>query len=102
MVLDFQDYGVSERKSCKILNVNRSSVRYHSVFQKDSLNDEIKDLAVKFGKYGYRMVLTKLRERHDFPINHKRVYRLYSLAKLLLKKPRWVRVALQLAEQELG
>lgn len=76
---------VSQRRSCEILSVNRSSVRYNTKRTIDPLLAEIKKLALKYPRYGYRMIHAILRQRQI--INHKRVYRLYTSIKLQLRRP---------------
>ena len=85
MVAAFQ---VSQRRACAVLGSARSSVRYRSVRPKqEALRRRIRDLAQVRVRYGYRRIHVLLR-REGWPVNHKRVYRLYSEEGLVLKRRR--------------
>jgi putative transposase len=83
-------HGVSERRSCLALGVDRSSVRYvsHRPDQAPLLL-RIRDLAATRTRYGYFRIYILLR-REGWFVNHKRVYRLYrdDGLSLRLKRPR--------------
>jgi putative transposase len=83
-------HGVSERRSCSALGVERSSVRYISHRPDQTpLVTRICDLAATRTRYGYFCIYILLR-REGWFVNHKRVYRLYREdgLSLRLKKPR--------------
>ena len=83
-------HGVSQRRSCLALDVDRSLVRYVSVKpDQASLRLRIHDLARTRMRYGYYRIYIMLR-REGWLVNHKRVYRLYRQdgLSLRLKKPR--------------
>lgn len=87
-------YKISERRACTGLGWPRSSHRYRSVADPQKpLRMRLKELAgVRIG-YGYRR-LHVLLLREDWPVNHKRVYRLYREEGLALRrKPPRRRVA---------
>ena len=70
-------YRVSERRACRVLGVARSTVRYRSVRRSDEiLRRRLRELAGVRVSYGYRQLHTLLR-REGWPVNAKRVYRLY-------------------------
>ena len=70
-------YRVSERRACRVLGVARSTVRYRSVRRSDDiLRRRLRELAGVRVSYGYRQLHTLLR-REGWPVNAKRVYRLY-------------------------
>jgi putative transposase len=83
-------HGVSERRSCVVLGVDRSSIRYVS-HQPDqtALMLRIRDLAATQTRYGYFRIYILLR-REGWFVNHKRVYRLYRQdgLSLWLERPR--------------
>ena len=83
-------HGISERRSCVALGVDRSSIRYVS-HQPDQtpLMLRIRDLAATRTRYGYFRIYILLR-REGWFVNHKRVYRLYRQdgLSLRLKRPR--------------
>jgi putative transposase len=83
-------HGVSERRSCAALRVDRSSVRYLSTKpDQAALRLRIRDLARTRVRYGYYRIYILLR-REGWMVNHKRVYRLYREdgLSLRLKRPR--------------
>ncbi len=70
-------HGISERRSCLALGVDRSSVRYISHKPDQApLRLRIRDLAAARMRYGYYRIYILLR-REGWRVNHKRVYRLY-------------------------
>jgi putative transposase len=81
-------FGLSIRKACKLTGMNRSSYRYQGKpDHDDELRGKIKALAGKYPKYGYRMILLKLRQQKVF-VNHKRIERIYREEQLQLAKRR--------------
>jgi putative transposase len=83
-------YGVSERRACQVLQTHRSTQRYQSIADEQAaLRIRLRDLAASRVSYGYRRLHTLLR-REGWPVNHKRVYRLYTQEGLAMKrkKPR--------------
>jgi putative transposase len=86
-------YGVSQRRICRIMGRSRSSLRYRRSCRPDepALNKEIKRLARRHPRYGYRRVHALL-IRRGWSINLKRVRRLWNSLGLRrpvrLRKPR--------------
>lgn len=83
-------YGVSERRVCGVIQLQRSTCQYRSVADEQAaLRIRLKDLAQARVSYGYRR-LHILLQREGWKVNHKRVYRLYRLEGLGMrpKKPR--------------
>ena len=83
-------YGASERRSCRVLRMARSTQRYQSVADEQAtLRIRIRDLAHARVSYGYRRIHIML-QREGWKVNHKRVYRLYKMEGLMMrpKKPR--------------
>ncbi len=70
---------VSERRACKVIGLSRMTQRYKTKHpNKDkALTTEIKKLAGRHKRYGYRMITAKLREDNWF-VNHKRVQRIWQ------------------------
>jgi len=81
-----QRLGVSERRACRVLGQHRSVQR--SAVQprddEDALTKAIIQLASTYGRYGYRRITARLR-RAGWPVNHKRVYRIYGEERLLVR-----------------
>ena len=68
-------HGVSERRSCVALGVDRSTIRYRSTKPDQApLRLRIRDLAKTRVRYGYFRIYILLR-REGWMVNHKRVYR---------------------------
>jgi putative transposase len=78
-------FHVSERRACRVIPVHRSTHRYCSVVQdQTALRMRLRDLAAARVRYGYRRLHILLR-REGWPVNHKRIYRLYRLEGLSLR-----------------
>jgi len=94
-------YRVSECRACRLLEVNRSSVRYRSRESgQEPLRRRLRELATTRTHAGYRQLHVYLR-REGWRINHKRTYRLYIEEGLGLrrKRPRRRRSAARWVEQ---
>jgi transposase InsO family protein len=86
-------YGVSQRRACRIMGRSRSTLRYRRRRRSDepALTREIKRLARRHPRYGYRRVHAML-IRRGWSVNLKRVRRLWNelglRRPLRLRKPR--------------
>ena len=83
-------WSVSERHACEVIGMCRRTKRYISKRDPQAaLRIRLKDLAAARVRYGYRR-LHVLLKREGWPINHKRVYRLYGQENLAMrtKRPR--------------
>lgn len=70
-------FRVSERRACQVAAVARSSCRYQSQAKDQTpLRQRLRELAAVRVRYGYRRLHVLLR-REGWPVNHKRIYRLY-------------------------
>ena len=77
---------MSERQACKLLALDRSSCRYASTKQSDSLiRERIRSLAAEWKRYGYRRIHLLL-QREGIAVNHKKVYRIYISEQLQVRK----------------
>lgn len=88
MVVDWLKlcYKVSARRACRLIRFKRAT--YHYKFKRADqayLVKRIKEIAVQKPRYGYRRLHILLR-REGWPINVKRVYRLYKLEGLQMRK----------------
>ena len=70
--------GVSERRACRVLIQARSTQRQEPVLREDEgpLTRALLRLASQYGRYGYRRITALLR-RAGWPVNHKRVERIW-------------------------
>lgn len=69
---------ISERRVCRVINQPRSTQRHTSIVRDDEgcLRAKIVQLALKYGRYGYRR-MTALLQREGWQVNHKRVERIW-------------------------
>jgi putative transposase len=92
--------GVSERRACKLLEMDRSSYRYEPQPDRNAaLREQLIRLARQKPRYGYRR-LGVLLDRSGQRVNHKRLYRVYReehLAVRRLKRKRLIRPAASIA-----
>jgi putative transposase len=79
-------YGVSQRRTCGVLGRSRSTLRYRRTLPADepALTKEIKRLARRHPRYGYRRIHAML-VRRGWTVNIKRVRRLWN--ELGLRRP---------------
>jgi putative transposase len=102
VALAMKEHEFSERRACKLLEVQRSSYRYEP--QPDSnakLRQELLELARQKPRFGYRRLAVLLARRGWTQVNHKRLYRLYRqehLAVRRLKRKRLARDAQPIAQ----
>jgi putative transposase len=81
-------YQVSERRTGQLLSLSNSSLRYRSRRPAaEDLRQRLRELAAERPRYGYQRLWVLLR-REGWPVNHKRVYRLYREEGLKLRKRR--------------
>ena len=79
-------YEMSERRACRVLGVDRASVRYQAARPDDGvLRDRLKALAQERRRFGYRRLHVMLR-REGHAVNRKRVQRLYREEKLSVRR----------------
>lgn len=77
---------MSERRACRVLGVDRSSVRYAAMRPDDEpLRERLKALAQERRRFGYRRLHVLLR-REGHAVNRKRVQRLYREEKLTVRR----------------
>jgi transposase InsO family protein len=91
--------GVTERRVCRVLNVNRTAYRYEPIKlpDEDEVRAEVIDLACSFGRVGYRMVTAMMRNKGR-RINHKRVERIWREEGLKLPQKQTKKRRLWLAD----
>jgi len=78
---------LSQRRACKSLSQPRATQRYHlRLPDKDkALVKQIRQLAHKYRRYGYRRITALLRA-DGWPVNRKRVYRIWRAEGLKVPK----------------
>jgi len=82
---------VSERRACRVINQPRPTQRRVLMSRDDeeSLTADIINLAIRFGRYGYRRITALLRDQ-GWQVNHKRVERIWRREglKVPMKQPK--------------
>jgi len=77
---------MSERRACRVLKVDRASVRYETTGPDDGpLRERLKALAQERRRFGYRRLHVLLR-REGHGVNRKRVQRIYREEKLTVRR----------------
>src|SRR5262249_6916616 len=82
-------YRLSQRRAAGLIRVHNGTLRYCSTRDRqDALRQRLKELAAVRVRFGYRR-LTVLLKREGWPVNAKRIYRLYDEEDLAVRtKPR--------------
>ncbi|MDR4305388.1 IS3 family transposase [Chelatococcus sambhunathii] len=79
-------FEMSERRACRVVGVDRTSVRYEGTRYDDAmLRGRLKELAAERRRFGYRR-LHVLLKREGHAVNRKRVQRLYREEKLTVRR----------------
>jgi putative transposase len=79
-------HGVSQRRACEALEVDRSSIRYRTIRAPDvELRKAMKAVASERRRFGYRRIHVML-QRQGIVMNLKKLRRLYSEEKLQVRK----------------
>jgi putative transposase len=91
-------YQVSERRACRVVGINRATMRYRPqrkaelVQAEAAVESRLVELARERPRFGYRR-LGVLLKREGLVANHKRVYRLYKKDNLALRRKNRKRLA---------
>ncbi len=81
-----QQFEVSQRRACQVIEADRTSVRYRSVRPDDAgLRARLRELAAVRRRFGYRRLLLLLR-REGVLVNHKKLRRLYREERLQVRR----------------
>lgn len=81
-----EQYGVSERRACRLLRLHRASWQYRSKRPTDTaLRERLRVLAAQLPRYGYKRLYRRLRKQ-GVVVNHKKIYRLYREEGLMVRK----------------
>ena len=80
------EHGISQRRACEVLQVDRSSVRYQSIRRDDAgLRTAMKQVASERRRFGYRRIHVML-QRQGIVMNQKKQRRLYREENLQVRK----------------
>lgn len=79
-------YEVSQRRACRTIGADRTSMRYRSIRPDDAvLRGRLRELASQRRRFGYRRLLIMLR-REGTQVNHKKLRRLYREERLQVRR----------------
>jgi len=79
-------HGISERRACSILGVDRSATRYrHRRGDDAATRQRLKELAAERRRFGWRR-LKLLLDREGIRMNHKKLRRLYTEERLQVRR----------------
>ena len=80
---------LSQRRACRLAGLSLSTCRYEALrpAADAQLSGRITELALERRRFGYRRIWQLLR-REGLLVNHKRVYRIYHLNGLTVKRRR--------------
>jgi putative transposase len=88
-------FGLSERKSCRLVKLNRSTNQYRSKQRDDSkIRERIRELADRYKRYGSPRIHALLR-REGIVINHKRTERIYAQEGLALRRKKGKKLSVE-------
>jgi putative transposase len=88
-----EQFPITERRACKLMGLDRSSYRYEPRSDHNQeLRQELVSLARQKPRYGYRR-LHALLTRRGFPVSAQRVYRLYRIEGLMVRRLKRKRLA---------
>src|SRR5262244_3100817 len=79
-------FGVSQRRACKVIGAERSSMRYrHRRPDDGEVRVRLRELAAVRRRFGYRRLHILLR-REGITLNHKKLRRLYTEERLQVRR----------------
>ena len=81
-----KDFGMSERRACRVVGSDRASVRYRATRPDDAaLRQRLRTLAEERRRFGYRRLHVLLRQEGEV-VNRKKVQRLYQEERLMVRR----------------
>ncbi|MEO1308035.1 MAG: IS3 family transposase [Pseudomonadota bacterium] len=82
-----RDHDISQRRACRLVGVDPKTVRRERPPDNPDIRKEMKAVAAKRRRFGYRRIGVML-ERKGMIMNHKKLYRLYTEEKLGVRRRR--------------
>ena len=82
-----RDHDISQRRACRLVGVDPKTVRRERPLDHPEIRQEMKEIAGKRRRFGYRRIGVLL-ERKGMIMNHKKLYRLYREEGLAVKRRR--------------
>ena len=81
-------HGLSQRHACRLVGLDRSTLRYQRKRTDDTaVRQRLRDLATERRRFGYRRLGWML-AREGHAMNHKKLYRLYREEQLMVRRRR--------------
>ncbi len=80
-----RDHDISQRRACRLVGVDPKTVRRDKPPDNPEVREEMKAIASKRRRFGYRRIGVLL-ERKGMFMNHKKLYRLYTEEKLGVRR----------------
>ena len=81
-------HGLSQRHACRLVGLDRSTLRYQRKRPDDAtVRQRLRDLAAQRRRFGYRRLGWML-AREGHAMNHKKLYRLYHEERLMVRRRR--------------
>jgi putative transposase len=81
-------HGLSQRHACRLVGLDRSTLRYQRKRPDDAvLRQRLRELAAERRRFGYRRLGWML-AREGHAMNHKKLYRLYREERLMVRRRR--------------
>ena len=78
--------GVSQRRACRVIGADRTSIRYrHRRADDSALRERLRSLAAERRRFGYRR-LHILLHREGTSVNHKKLRRIYAEERLQVRR----------------
>ncbi len=82
-----RDHDISQRRACRLVGVDPKTVRRDKPPDNPEVRKEMKAIANKRRRFGYRRIGVML-ERKGMIMDHKKLYRLYTEEKLVVRRRR--------------
>ncbi len=82
-----RDHYISQRRACRLVGVDPKTVRRDRPPDNREVREEMKAIASKRRRFGYRRIGVLL-ERKGMIMNHKKLYRIYTEEKLGVRRRR--------------
>jgi putative transposase len=81
-------HGLSQRRACELVGLDRSTLRYRYRRTDDSaIRERLRELAAERRRFGYRRLGWML-AREGLTVNHKKLYRIYREERLMVRRRR--------------
>lgn len=86
MITAREAWGISERRACSVLGVDRGTIRYqHRRCDDAGLRKRLRELAAERRRFGWRRLKLML-QREGMRMNHKKLRRLYAEERLQVRR----------------